>query len=57
LQAIPLDGYMFSGWGDGCSGYANTCIVTVNAAKTVTANFEIFKKKRSPSWRAWLLSQ
>lgn len=57
LQATPRDGYLFSGWGGVCSGYANTCTLTINTAKTVTANFEIFKKKRSPSWRVWLLSQ
>ena len=57
LQASPRDDFMFSGWGGGCSGYANTCTLTMAAEKTVTANFDVFKKKRSPSWRAWLLSQ
>lgn len=57
LQASPRDDFMFSGWGGSCSGYANTCTLMMDAEKVVTANFDAFKKKRSPSWRGWLLSQ
>lgn len=32
-------GTTFLGWSGACSGAKNTCIVTIDAAKTVTANF------------------
>ena len=58
LTAIPASGdYQFTGWGGSCSGYGNGCTLTVDAAKTVTANFAVFKKKRRPSWKRGLLSQ
>ncbi len=39
LTATPTGGSMFAGWsGGGCSG-TGTCVVTVNAATTVTATF------------------
>ena len=60
LTAIPVDGYQFSGWGGACLGHVginrNTCTLTMDAAKSCTAKFEVFKKKRRPSWRG-LLSQ
>ena len=50
LTAIPISGYQFSGWGGNCVGYGNSCILTMDTAKTVTASFDVFKKKRRPSW-------
>ncbi len=42
LTAGAANGSTFSGWsGGGCSGSASTCTVTVDAAKTVTAQFTI----------------
>ncbi len=38
LTATPDSGYQFTGWSGACSGTA-TCTVTVDAAKSVTANF------------------
>ncbi len=56
LTAIPVSGYQFSGWGGDCSGYGNSCILTMDVAKTVTANFEVFKRHR-PIWKRALLMQ
>ena len=56
LTAIPVTGYQFSGWGGSCREYGNTYKLTMDAAKSCTAKFEVFKKKRRPSWRG-LLSQ
>ena len=39
LSATPAAGYSFAGWtGSGCSG-TGTCVVTMSAARSVTANF------------------
>ncbi|CAK0760123.1 immune inhibitor A [Gammaproteobacteria bacterium] len=38
LTAAPASGYTFSGWGGDCSG-SDSCQVTMNAAKAVTAIF------------------
>ena len=57
LTAIPVAGYQFSGWGGSCSGYGNVCTVTLDAAKSVTANFAGFNTRRKPAWRRWLMSQ
>jgi hypothetical protein len=41
LTAHPLAGAVFTGFtGEGCSGSAPTCTVTMTEARTVTANFE-----------------
>jgi uncharacterized repeat protein (TIGR02543 family) len=56
LTAVPVAGYQFSGWGRDCSGRGNFCILTMNAAKSVTGNFEVFNKRRS-SWKRALLAQ
>jgi subtilisin family serine protease len=41
LTATPASGSAFAGWsGGGCSG-TGTCVVTMNAATTVTANFGV----------------
>ncbi len=50
LTAIPVSGYQFTGWGGACSGYGNSCTVTMNAAQTVTANFAPFKVHQS-AWK------
>ncbi|MCX7109303.1 MAG: hypothetical protein NTX45_04040, partial [Proteobacteria bacterium] len=56
LTAIPNAGYQFAGWGGSCREYGNTYKLTMDAAKSCTAKFEVFKKKRRPSWRG-VLSQ
>ena len=38
LTAIPLSGWQFSGWGGACSG-TGSCVVSMNAAKSVSATF------------------
>ena len=50
LTAIPVSGYQFTGWGGACSGYGNSCTVTMNAAQTVTANFAVFRIHQS-AWK------
>jgi len=39
LTAVPNNGYHFTGWSGNATGSANPVTVTMNAAKTVTANF------------------
>jgi hypothetical protein len=41
LTATPATGSFFAGWSGACSG-TGTCAVTVNAATSVTATFELF---------------
>ncbi|GEM_PF-1686129 len=50
LTAIPVSGYEFTGWGGACSGYGNSCKITMDSAKTVTANFAPFKIHQ-PIWK------
>lgn len=38
LTASPASGYDFTGWSGACTG-TGACIITMNSAKTVTANF------------------
>jgi hypothetical protein len=40
LTATPAAGSTFTGWSGGCTG-TGTCVVTMNAATTVTANFTV----------------
>ena len=40
LRALPGANSTFSGWSGGCSGSAPTCVVSMTAAKTVTATFQ-----------------
>jgi hypothetical protein len=40
LTATPANGWGFSGWGGACSGVGN-CVVTMNAAQSVTATFAL----------------
>ena len=39
LTATPAAGATFTGWSGACTG--SSCVVTMNAAKTVTANFTV----------------
>jgi hypothetical protein len=41
LTATPASGSVFTGWSGGCSGAAITCTVTLDAARTVTADFTL----------------
>ncbi|NLD94682.1 MAG: hypothetical protein GX639_18655, partial [Fibrobacter sp.] len=41
LTAVPDAGYQFTGWSGGITGTTNPSSVTMNEAKTVTANFVI----------------
>ena len=50
LTAIPSSGYEFTGWGGTCSGYGNSCTVTMSAAQTVSAKFSPFKIHH-PVWK------
>ena len=50
LSALPANGYQFTGWGGACSGYGNSCTVTMSTAETVTANFAVFKIHQ-PAWK------
>jgi len=40
LTATPAAGYVFSGWSGACTG-TDACNVTLDSAKTVTANFAV----------------
>ena len=40
LNAFPPEFMAFTSWGGSCTGSANSCQVTMDTAKTVTANFE-----------------
>ena len=50
LTAIPVSGYEFTGWGGACSGYGNSCMVTMSTVQTVTAKFAVFKIHQ-PAWK------
>jgi subtilisin family serine protease len=39
LTARPATGYALAGWGGACSGAGATCLLTMDAAKEVTATF------------------
>jgi uncharacterized repeat protein (TIGR02543 family) len=41
LTAVPDTGSVFASWGGACSGTTPTCTVTVDAAKAVTATFDV----------------
>ncbi len=41
LTATPSLGYSFKGWSGACTGTATTCTVSMTAAKSVTATFEV----------------
>ena len=48
VTATPAAGYGFSSWSGACSG-AGACQVTMDADKTVTANFTVIKMLYLPS--------
>ena len=39
LTAMPADGSIFAGWSGACTGTIPSCVISMTAAKTVTANF------------------
>ena len=39
--ATTTAGYMFTGWGGACTGTTPTCAVTMSAAKSVSATFDV----------------
>lgn len=39
LNAIPAAGWVFSSWSDDCSGTSDSCTVTMDASRSVTAMF------------------
>ncbi len=41
IAATPATGYNFTGWSGACTGTTSPCSVTMDAAKTVTANFAL----------------
>lgn len=41
LTATPAASTLFSGWQGACTGESATCVVTINAAKQVTATFTL----------------
>ena len=41
LTATPATGYQFSGWGGACTGTINTCTVTMDQARSLTAQFKV----------------
>ena len=41
LTATPAANALFTGWSGACSGTAATCVVTMDAAKSVTATFTL----------------
>ena len=44
LTAKPVFDSSFAGWGGACSGTAATCILTMDSAKDVTANFDLLPR-------------
>jgi uncharacterized repeat protein (TIGR02543 family) len=48
LQAMPNQGYTFSGWSGDASGTSSSTTVTMNANKTVTAGFTSAGADQSP---------
>ena len=39
LSQTPASGYAFTGWSGACSGTGSSCVVSMTAARTVTANY------------------
>lgn len=44
LTAVADVGSRFGGWSGGCTGAASTCVVTLDAAKTVSAKFNLLSQ-------------
>jgi uncharacterized repeat protein (TIGR02543 family) len=49
LTETPATGYVFTGWSGDCAGSTTTCVVTMSAARNVTATF-------APSGTSYLLT-
>jgi hypothetical protein len=50
LTPVPAPGSVFTGWnGGGCFGSAPTCEVTMNAAQTVVATFDLIQPPSLPA--------
>jgi hypothetical protein len=49
LTATPVTGSTFAGWGGACSGSASTCSITMDAAKAVSASFNLNTYTVTPS--------
>jgi len=47
LTAIPIEGYIFSGWGGDLSENSNPATIIMNANKSVIANFALLEKVTS----------
>ena len=41
MAATTSTGYSFTGWGGACAGTTSTCTVTMSAAKSVSATFDV----------------
>lgn len=52
LKAVPAGGFSFVGWSGACNGPNPECAVSVDAAKSATANFAWLHK---PAWKRALL--
>ena len=52
LTATPATGSTFAGWGGACSG-TGTCVVTIDANKTVTATFDAAPSSGTYYWANW----
>jgi RHS repeat-associated protein len=46
LTAMPAEGSQFSGWAGGCTGTADSCIVTMSQAQTVGAGFAVIQASK-----------
>jgi Protein of unknown function (DUF1566)/Divergent InlB B-repeat domain/Fibronectin type III domain len=49
LTATPSPGSSFTGWGGGCNYTEGSCLVTMDVAKSVTANFNSLPKPGIPT--------
>ena len=50
LSASPAPGYRVKSWsGGGCSGTSTTCVVTMDASKNVTVEFELIPNDPAPT--------
>jgi uncharacterized repeat protein (TIGR02543 family) len=45
LKAKPADGFVLSGWSGSCTGVSDTCTVTMDSARSVTATFAVAPMK------------
>jgi hypothetical protein len=45
LTAVPASGSTFGGWGGACGGSSTTCVVTMDADKSVSAAFSLISPK------------